>query len=215
MSHSIPITKFCTAKNVHTLPTSKQITDAFNHSESNAMNGKLANTLHNVANIEQETHSIKSKHPAPMKPILLNHWVARKIQGNNLNIQPDTFFMLTENHIQVAFKFYSLSSMDEMDVDEIRTCSWFTTISTQIAIFDCGDDSDADRNYISRNCHLLDNGEQKTFACSNASHQRRWAGKLTPGRPYYAIISGQQVGHIRPRFSVVHFKRRLRQRIHS
>lgn len=128
-----------------------------------------------------------------------------------MNEDVDAFLGSVSDKIQVVFKFSSLTSSNGGDVDELRTCSWYTTMATQILVYDCGSTETADDNYKAKNCKVLSEKNYSTLPCSRGSHQMKWMGRLEPGRTYFAAVSGHKIENINPRFSIVHFRRRIRR----
>lgn len=133
------------------------------------------------------------------------------VEREGLNEDVETFFGIEDEKFQVVFKFTSLSSSNGVDVDELRTCSWYTTMVTRIAVYDCGTSDDADDNYMANNCDPIPKKDYESVPCSHGSHQTKWLGRLESDRPYFAAVSGRQVEDIRPRFSIAHFRRRIQR----
>lgn len=141
----------------------------------------------------------------------IDGYTGKGFEGDALNEDVESFFGVTNEKIQVVFKFSSLSSANGGDVDELRTCSWYTTMAAQILVFDCGSTEDADDNYIANYCKVLPETDYRTLPCSRGSHQTKWMGRLESGRTYFATVSGHKIEDIDPRFSIVHFRRRIRR----
>lgn len=155
--------------------------------------------------VDDGDHGVISLETPPMLPKEISSWRAYGIDEQSLVGNKEAFLHKTDMPLQKVFNFTSLSS--SVDYDDIRTCGWYTTMETHIAIYECGEKEGAFSTYMARNCRLLPETIARSF-CSLGSHQSRWGGRLKGGQVYYLAVSGKPIAGRKPRFSITHNRRR-------
>lgn len=149
----------------------------------------------------------------PMKPLRLRFGRPYNVGASSLESDLASFLHETTADFQIVFKIVGRSPDGGRMMDVLSTCSDMTSGRTEIAVYDCGEDSIADVNYEIRNCWMVHVSGAEDIC---REHQTRMGRRLTNMKPYFVAVSvdtdGLQVAQVQMRHRARATRRRRRSR---
>eukprot|EP00178_Gracilaria_changii_P008456 TRINITY_DN256_c0_g1_i1.p1 TRINITY_DN256_c0_g1~~TRINITY_DN256_c0_g1_i1.p1 ORF type:complete len:1201 (-),score=127.86 TRINITY_DN256_c0_g1_i1:1642-5244(-) len=127
---------------------------------------------------------------APMEPIQLKFGKRTTVGSSRMETDLSHFLFETPADYQVVFKLFGRSRNDRQQ-DVLSTCSKMTIGTTSMALYDCGDDSEADENYIARKCNLVHVSTENDICDERRTKMKRRLMRL---RPYFLAVSVETDG---------------------
>lgn len=122
---------------------------------------------------------------APMAPRYLNRKVIMRAAA--MKSTKESFYEVdTAAPFQVVLNFTSQSNAARRLQDKFVTCSVKTTVTTEMSVYDCGNDEMEQSRYLNRRCTLV---SRSTAQGTCRLLRTRFKSKLAGGKRYILVVS--------------------------
>lgn len=122
------------------------------------------------------------------------------VNANEMSDNSKEFLHDSGAEYQTVFKVTGNSPKREDKGDLLTTCFKETTMAGHLAIYDCGEEADAEANYNTRACSMVAESSSSDIC---RRFRRKLVKRLTRGKPYFVAVSMSTRAGV-PKFVIEH-----------